>query len=177
MRETDKLPQWQDYLNSLAKADEALNLLADPEDALARQEAHRLLFLSLASGYATAFVDPDYPDFVPIVSSVFNSVGTNPDFVYAYTQIDGTGSYRLSGTRGDALFLLFDFAAGGLGALEELGPSVGLLDADTLNIAADGSFDVLLSGESPRSEEHTYELQSLMRISYAVFSSKNKYHN
>src|SRR3546814_14609457 len=90
MRETDKLPQWQDYLNSLAKADEALNLLADPEDALARQEAHRLLFLSLASGYATAFVDPDYPDFVPIVSSVFHSVGTNPDFVYAYTQIDGT---------------------------------------------------------------------------------------
>src|SRR3546814_13772658 len=78
--------------------------LANPEDALARQEAHRLLFLSLASGYATAFVDPDYPDFVPIVSSVFNSVGTNPDFVYAYTQIDGTGSYRLSGTRGDALF-------------------------------------------------------------------------
>src|SRR3546814_3014883 len=26
----------------------------------------------------------------------------------------------------------------------------------------------------PRSEEHTYELQSLMRISYAVFCLKNK---
>src|SRR3546814_1681073 len=111
------------------------------------------------------------------ISDWSSDVCSSDLFVYAYTQIDGTGSYRLSGTRGDALFLLFDFAAGGLGALEELGPSVGLLDADTLNIAADGSFDVLLSGESPRSEEHTYELQSLMRISYAVFSSKNKYHN
>src|SRR3546814_9467993 len=29
----------------------------------------------------------------------------------------------------------------------------------------------------PRSEEHTSELQSLMRISYAVFCLKNKKHN
>src|SRR3546814_6733957 len=29
-------------------------------------------------------------------------------------------------------------------------------------------------GESPRSEEHTSELQSLMRISYAVFCLKKK---
>src|SRR3546814_4014321 len=29
----------------------------------------------------------------------------------------------------------------------------------------------------PRSEEHTSELQSLMRISYAVFCLKNKNHN
>src|SRR3546814_10017171 len=31
-----------------------------------------------------------------------------------------------------------------------------------------------LGGISPRSEEHTSELQSLMRISYAVFCLKNK---
>src|SRR3546814_3419086 len=30
------------------------------------------------------------------------------------------------------------------------------------------------SGQHPRSEEHTSELQSLMRISYAVFCLKNK---
>src|SRR3546814_9430641 len=32
-------------------------------------------------------------------------------------------------------------------------------------------------GEQPRSEEHTSELQSLMRISYAVFCLKNKNQN
>src|SRR3546814_3539061 len=32
-------------------------------------------------------------------------------------------------------------------------------------------------GAVPRSEEHTSELQSLMRISYAVFCLKNKQHN
>src|SRR3546814_2980859 len=33
---------------------------------------------------------------------------------------------------------------------------------------------VVLSGHSDRSEEHTSELQSLMRISYAVFCLKQK---
>src|SRR3546814_4411578 len=33
---------------------------------------------------------------------------------------------------------------------------------------------VLISGDSARSEEHTSELQSLMRISYAVFCLKQK---
>src|SRR3546814_5831041 len=33
------------------------------------------------------------------------------------------------------------------------------------------------SGELTRSEEHTSELQSLMRISYAVFCLKKKTHN
>src|SRR3546814_1268893 len=36
----------------------------------------------------------------------------------------------------------------------------------------------VLGREEPRSEEHTSELQSLMRISYAVFClKKKKYHN
>src|SRR3546814_5174902 len=34
--------------------------------------------------------------------------------------------------------------------------------------------DELLMGTEPRSEEHTSELQSLMRISYAVFCLKKK---
>src|SRR3546814_3605737 len=41
--------------------------------------------------------------------------------------------------------------------------------------APDGArFDVQLKGSGPRSEEHTSELQSLMRISYAVFCLKKK---
>src|SRR3546814_1898631 len=35
----------------------------------------------------------------------------------------------------------------------------------------------LVAGSGPRSEEHTSELQSLMRISYAVFCLKKKKHN
>src|SRR3546814_9002722 len=35
----------------------------------------------------------------------------------------------------------------------------------------------IVPGERPRSEEHTSELQSLMRISYAVFCLKKKTHH
>src|SRR3546814_10894518 len=37
-----------------------------------------------------------------------------------------------------------------------------------------GALDCPDAGEARRSEEHTSELQSLMRISYAVFCLKNK---
>src|SRR3546814_5158144 len=37
-----------------------------------------------------------------------------------------------------------------------------------------GDDDQLVAGQVDRSEEHTSELQSLMRISYAVFCLKNK---
>src|SRR3546814_10068168 len=40
--------------------------------------------------------------------------------------------------------------------------------------AAGDSFSITPSGAQDRSEEHTSELQSLMRISYAVFCLKNK---
>src|SRR3546814_1912801 len=46
------------------------------------------------------------------------------------------------------------------------------LVSKTAVTAADGS--VRLTGLAPRSEEHTSELQSLMRISYAVFCLKIK---
>ena len=149
MTDAATLPEWQDYIATLGEAEGVLALLADPADPRSRQQAHRLLFLSLASGFLSAFADPDTPDFVPLVNNVFNSIGVNPDFIYSYARIDGSGSYRLSGFRGDGLFLLFDFAAGGLGVMDDLGPSVGVLDADTLTLGANGSFDVLLSKHRP----------------------------
>src|SRR3546814_6537503 len=43
-------------------------------------------------------------------------------------------------------------------------------------LAADGHLPGALHEVPPRSEEHTSELQSLMRISYAVFCLKKKKH-
>src|SRR3546814_8687950 len=58
----------------------------------------------------------------------------------------------------------------------------GPKDADMLLAQSDieqefPDFEVLLSREIERSEEHTSELQSLMRISYAVFCLKKKKKN
>src|SRR3546814_17049023 len=56
----------------------------------------------------------------------------------------------------------------GLPRREQLVPHVRMVDADV----GEGVAAQLHQLERPRSEEHTSELQSLMRNSYAVFSLK-----
>src|SRR3546814_3814913 len=75
----------------------------------------------------------------------------------------------------------FDFL--GLKTLSVLQKAVKLLkkrgvdvDLDLLKWDDGAVYDLLKRGDT-RSEEHTSELQSLMRISYAVFCLKKKKHN
>src|SRR5271154_1089743 len=143
------LAQWTDYLGTLTGAGELVDLLPQPSDAQARQELYRLLFLSLGTGFMSAFADPDHPDFVAAVHTVFNASSTNPDFLYLQASVDGAGVYCISGFRGTSLFVHGDIAAGGLGVMDELGPSVGQFDLDALKLRDDGSFDILLSAERP----------------------------
>src|SRR3546814_10752114 len=49
-----------------------------------------------------------------------------------------------------------------------------LIDASGKNLDPHKIWDAMFTNEKPRSEEHTSELQSLMRISYAVFCLKQK---
>src|SRR3546814_4360135 len=66
------------------------------------------------------------------------------------------------------------------GWISDMRELVGAVRADLLDIRAKGGFEALLAPDdyAPsqvfRSEEHTSELQSLMRISYAVFCLKKK---
>ena len=140
---------WPENVATFGATEELLALLERPDDPQFAAEAQRLFFMALASGWFTAFADPDLPDFVPAVNTHLNTVGTNPDFVYGTASIDGAGSYLISGQRGDGLFLLLDIVAGGLGVMEALGPSLGTLDFDRLQIDAGGGFSLLLSAERP----------------------------
>ena len=140
---------WRENVATFGATDELLALLERPDDPQLAAEAQRLFFMALASGWLTAFANPDFPDFVPAVNTHLNAVGTNPDFIYGTASIDGAGSYLISGQRGEALFLLLDIVAGGLGVMEALGPSLGTLDFDTLKTDANGRFALLLSAERP----------------------------
>jgi hypothetical protein len=143
------LPQWRDYLDILAEAEQLFKLAADAIDPQQRQEVYRLMFAALAVGYHSAFVDPQFPDFVPSVSNVLNTIGVNPDYIYGYTPMDGQGVYRLSGQLGDELFILIDLSAGGLGVLDELGPSLATIDLEHCHITDDRRFELLLSATRP----------------------------
>src|SRR3546814_5010645 len=63
--------------------------------------------------------------------------------------------------------------AGGVGLVDEVFPDQPAADAERAQYVVQGQ--ALLRAPGPgRSEEHTSELQSLMRISYAVFCLKKK---
>jgi hypothetical protein len=141
--------KWVDRVASFGDTSTLLSLLAKPDDPQLAAEAERLFFLTLASGWFSAFADPNLPDFVPAVNTHLNCVGTNPDFIYGAASIDGSGSYLITGERGDGLFLLLDIVAGGLGVMESLGPSLGTLDFDTLTLDEGERFSLLLSAERP----------------------------
>jgi len=149
MASDSALMQWPDYLELLAGAGELVEQLQDPADPRARQELHRLLFLSLGSGFTTTFADANVPDFVVPVNTVFNASSTNPDFLYLQAPVDGAGVYRISGARGTALFVHGDIVAGSLGVMDEPGPSVGHFDLDAFEMQDGGSFELLLSAQRP----------------------------
>src|SRR3546814_6294697 len=77
-----------------------------------------------------------------------------------------------------------DIAAGGSLTLDrdnDKNPVVALREIADETVPLDGLRTALVQGlqkhvevDEPRSEEHTSELQSLMRISYAVFCLKKK---
>lgn len=143
------MSRWPDYLAQLASAEDFLATLPGDADGLERAEVEKMLFAALASGWLTTFADRDRPDFVPAVGTHFNLVGTNPDFIYAAASIDGNGSYLITGERGECLFLQMDIAAGGLGVMDTLGPSLGAIDFDDLALDGAGRFSLMLSAEKP----------------------------
>src|SRR3546814_4326627 len=62
-------------------------------------------------------------------------------------------------------------------ATSEAASPVAAAAASVPSAIASPASDIAAAAESPRSEEHTSELQSLVRISYAVFCLKKKKHN
>jgi hypothetical protein len=141
--------EWDRQIAAFGETSELLALLEHNDDPQLVAEANRLFFMALASGWFSAFSNPDLPDFAPAVNTHINAVGTNPDFIYGAASIDGSGSYVISGERGDGLFLLLDIVAGGLGVMDRLGPSLGTLDIETLEFDDLGRFSLLLSAVRP----------------------------
>src|SRR3546814_3019642 len=92
-------------------------------------------------------------------------ISTLTDILFPYTTLFRSLTLN-SGSILNMEFGQADVAGGALNDLIEVGGDLAL-DGATINVSVptSGSF---------RSEEHTSELQSLMRISYAVFCLKKK---
>src|SRR3546814_1830890 len=96
---------------------------------------------------------------------------TRTDTLFPYTTLFRSGAVGVDGT--DILITCVDTASArrAIGAVLAEERNVPAYWMDLGNRASDGQY---LIGCPGRSEEHTSELQSLMRISYAVFCLKKK---
>jgi hypothetical protein len=146
------LPEWNDLLARWAPvADRLVAKLRDPSDAYDRQELYQMMLAALAGGHVGLVSnDPDYPEFVPMLSSSLNFAAPVPDFVYTYAPIRGEGTYRIAGHRGTSLFAVVTVSETYFTRTDKPKPGLANYDVDELEIGPDGRFEVLLSAEKPR---------------------------
>lgn len=151
MGKSVEYPEWSEMLAQLEPvAKRLVDRIRTPDDPLARQETYRMMMSALAGGYlGLVYNDPDYPEWVPMLSSALNFAAPVPDFTYSYAPIRGEGSYRIAGYRGTSLFAVLTVSETYFTRTEHPKPGLANYDLDDLTIAEDGAFEVILSAERP----------------------------
>lgn len=140
---------WDEYVELLKGHESILAQAVAPIDEQLRADLFRQLAMNLSQGYFLLFqADPRFPEFVPFENSGF-LLQPNPDAVYYYARVDGTGTYRVTGERGTAVVAGFATGSRIIGTSDEPGKGYGNFDIDQLTIGQDGRFDVLFSAERP----------------------------
>lgn len=151
MEERARQPEWSDYLARLEPvAKRLIEKIRTPDEPLARQETYRMMMSAITGGYlGLVYNDPDYPEWVPMLSSALNFAAPVPDFTYTYAPIHGEGSYRIAGHRGTSLFAVLTVSETYFTRTEDPKPGLANYDLDDLTIGEDGRFEVVLSAERP----------------------------
>ncbi|WP_016744549.1 DUF1214 domain-containing protein [Rhizorhabdus wittichii] len=140
---------WADYADLLKPAAELLARTHSPDSEAMKAQLWRQFAMNLSQGYFLLFQStPDHPEFAPFENSVFLAQ-PNPDAVYYYAPVDGSGTYRVTGERGNAPVAGFALGNRIIGMDPLPGKGLGNHDFDDLKIDADGRFEVIFSCERP----------------------------
>jgi hypothetical protein len=145
---------WEQFCEALKPLGRHIVGPDSPDDLLLRTEGIRCLsrLVSLGLDRFLEHGDPTYPEFYDLQTPVRKYLGDNPDQSYRGAAIDGTGSYRIRGSRAGAAGLEIGVYAGTFrsdSAQAQGGRRlVGSLDESTLEARADGSFELTLSPDA-----------------------------
>lgn len=121
------------------------------DDPLARAEAYRgLLYTLVGSIKAGALMSHDYPRTMRGVDWTSKAGLDNPDNNYFFALLDDSGTYRLSGKRGNTTQLIFQLVIGvpGVGNAGS-STNVSVLYGDEMEMDDEGYFDIIVSPERP----------------------------
>jgi hypothetical protein len=139
---------WAVAMQQLAAAGDRITaLLHERGEPGGRVDASVALLGATMDAYLNQIsADPDFPTFVPCCGFFQHTGSPNPDTVYRRAAIDGAGTYRLTGERGDARQVtIMAFAAPTKSGMASWPP----FDLADLTTGPDGRFDVLLGSERP----------------------------
>lgn len=144
---------WDEYADLLKPAADLLDTVTAPVDEQLKAELYRQFAMNLSQGYLMYFqTNPEYPEWIPFENSAFLAQ-PNPDAVYYYTRVDGSGTYRVIGERGNSIVAGFAVGNRMIGTAGSPGKGLGNYDIDNLKIDADGRFEVIFSTERPQGHE------------------------
>jgi hypothetical protein len=92
------------------------------------------------------FADPQFPGFFAPSHETGKIGADNPHNLYLMARLDGRNDYRVRGQRGSVHYLSFGTQKGGYESNGKMEPT-GSIEGKDLQIAADGSFELVLSRE------------------------------
>lgn len=139
---------WENFCEDLKRAGSVLARPATPDDELTQAEGLRKLVRMIRMGFEASleYGNTDHPEVYQVVTSTTLGEGETSDSRYYQAVIDGSKSYRLRGTRGEAPYMEFTVYAGKIG-LDATSAQVGAITERDLVVHPDGTFDLLLAPE------------------------------
>jgi hypothetical protein len=143
------MDKWNEYVDLLKPAGELIAKTYAPNDPQVQADLCKQLAMNISQGYFLICQStPEHPDWAPFENSVF-MLQPNPDAVYYYAPVDGKGTYRVTGDRGNSPVVGFATGKVMIGMGMPPGPGYNNYDVDNLKLEADGTFEVIFSEERP----------------------------
>ena len=136
---------WDDFCDQLKGASDLVFRDTTPAHNLDRAKGFRLLArnIALALQFNMENIDPDFPELQHYFDPLRKQGGDNTDALYVGSPINGSDTYRITGTRGNARYFAVTVLEDGNTPWG--GAVVGnLIDSD-IHVEDDGSFEILVS--------------------------------
>lgn len=140
---------WANFCDELKQAGQEILRPTAPKSPQDLAEGHRFLTQMVRSAFELIMEGGDaaHPWLSKSLHETLKLGWDNPDNIHYNAYISEGYAYRLSGVLGDAHYVSFAAYGGSYGKSESGRRTVAYVEASELEIAGDGSFEVILSAE------------------------------
>lgn len=138
---------WDSFCDELKAAGDIIFRETTPSQRVTRLTGLRLLArnISLALQFELENKDPHHPELMHYFDPLRKQGGDNTDALYVGAPINGTDTYRISGTRGSAAY--FAVTVLETGETPWGGAVIGSLFGPEMDVDEEGRFDLIISPE------------------------------